>query len=355
MKFLYRLKHVPFRSVRAVMLICVMQIWFLWTFQAVAVSAGTRRAAIRSKTRTDAKQSLLRIREMMGDPDLYYDDPGEDRDSDRSSREGDGGGSRRWVWSAGSTIPRDVLLAAERPPHLHVVVTVRDIHGMLRSMDRFVGHYEGMGVTADRIVFDILRRPALTDDPGGLGEEVAYQRLVETIVRIGADYSTGYIMPSYDVENGDDSARNEHGYVSLLAAMRGLPLNDWILMVRETELVSAWAMHSKRRSEEAAIWEFFDGCERDGVNSVQSQTGGDGPGDGNYTRRLVAVRGYLRPDPGMRQPLSILEADRLFDGSMYLTYTYVPESDSPPPLPSSPPEASWPAHVLTRSLSRVAT
>jgi hypothetical protein len=305
------MKFGPLQVLSAALLLLVAQRCHIWLFEGKEWWPEIQDLAIRSEAGIAERRRVLgRIREIMEDPDLYYDDQGGDEDGGNNNESG----ARRWIWSAGSTVPRDVLLAAERPPQLHLVVTVRDISAMLDSMDRFCGHYSDLGVTPDRMVFDI-RRVATVSEAGRAGEATAYQRLVRVISNIGADYST-----SYADTNDWSSSRDEFEYASLLAAMRGLPLNDWILMVRGTELLSVEGTHSRRKSEEAGMWEFLDELERDGVNSAWAKARDIAKYHGD-AERLVAVRGYLRPDPTMRRAMSIQEAENLFDGSFYLSYS----------------------------------
>ncbi len=301
----------PLQAISAALVLLVAQRCRIWPFEGEGWWPQARDSATRSEAGiADHQRALVRIREIMEDPELYYDYQGGHGDEDGNDR----GGNLRWIWSAASTVPRDVLLAAERPPHLRLVVTVRDISAMLHSMDRFLGHYGELGMTPDRMVFDI-RRTATVDEAGRAGEAEVYRRLVGVISNMGADYSTSYA----DADEGSPS-RAEIDYVSLLAAMRWLPLNDWILVVRGAELVSVDGTHSQRKSKEAAIWEFFDGLERDGFNSAWAKAR-DAAGSRGDAERLVAVRGYLRPDPGMRRAMNIEEAEKMFHGSFYLSYS----------------------------------
>jgi hypothetical protein len=175
-------------------------------------------------------------------------------------------------------------------------------------------------VDGGRLVFDI-RRPLVDGDEGGDegGDEDAYVRLTTRIEATGAEYSTTYV--------GHGLERN--GYVSLLEAMRGLPLNDWIFMVHQSDRVAVAS--TKRKRQEAAMWEFLDECERDGINSVWSSSRAGQQeeqlkeGEGYQQQRpddakLVAVRGYLRPDPEMRRALSLSDAESMFNGSYFSSY-----------------------------------
>ena len=318
------MKFGPLRAISAALLLFVAQRCRIWLFQGSEWWPETQDAAVSSEAWiAGRRRALVKIREIMEDPELYYDDQGGDgdgrdiggvsggTDGDGGDGEDDGSGPRRWIWSARSTVPRDVLLAAERPPLLHLVVTVHDIPGMVESADRFFSHYGDLGVTPDRMVFDIRRTP-IEDEAGRAGEAEVYRRLLGVISTMGADYSTSYAGAGEEA-----SYREEIEYISLLAAMRGLPLNDWILMVRGAELVLAGGSHCRRKNKEAAIWEFLDECERDGVNSAWAV----GAAGCHGAERLVAVRGYLRPDPKLRRALSIQEAEELFDGSFYLSYS----------------------------------
>ena len=305
----------PLPALSAVLVLLVAQRCRIWLFQGEDCWPQIRDQVAPSDAGiADRRRAMTRIREIMQDPELYYDYGGDDADQHGDGNgdgDGDGddrGGTLRWIWSAASTVPRDVLLASERPPLLHLVVTVRDIPAMLNSMDRFLEHYGDLGVAPDRMVFDI-RRIASVD------EAEVYRRLVGMISNVGADYST-----SYAVSDAESSSRAEVEYVSLLAAMRGLPLNDWILMVHGVELVSVDGTRSRRNSREAAMWEVLDECERDGVNSLWARAR-DPAGHHGDSERLVAVRGYLRPDPAMRRAMNIQEAEAIFQGSFYLSYS----------------------------------
>ena len=266
----------------------------------VIPSDTTIQLVARRAARSEAWRAMARIRELMEDPDLYYDEGGD--------------GPPRWIWSAESSVPRNVLFAEGRPPRLHVVVVVDDVVGMLEGFGGLVRHYKGLGMEGAGLVFDIRRR--LDDDRDEEGAEAAYVALTRRIEAVGAEYSTTYFGGADDEKGGM--------YVSLLGAMRGLPLNDWVFMVHQTDRVGAPGWEGKRTrdgkrtrtrtSKAAAMWEFLDECERDGINSVWGEQQG-GSEKARTTAKLVAVRGYLRPDPDMRRALSLSDAEALFDGS----------------------------------------
>ena len=287
------------------------------------VSAGisqVQQVLARRAARRVAREAMVRIQEMMEEPELYYDE------------EGDGMGSR-WIWSASSSVPRDVLSAERRPPQMSVVVTVDDVVDMLGSFDEFVEHYRRLGVDGSRLVFDV-RRHGGPDGSDGDASDTAHARLARMIEAAGSEYSTTFIAEQEEEEI--KSTETTSGYISLMEAMRGLPLNDWILMVHQSDRLRVRAGSTRRRSAEAAIWEFLDGCERDGINSVWGSRGScefgrgellsdtegrDDEEDREDDPRVVAVRGFLRPDPTMRRVLSLRDAESLFNGSFYMSYS----------------------------------
>lgn len=253
-------------------------------------------------------------------PELYYRDLPD--------------GSRQLIWPYESTLPRDVL-AGRSKPWLHVCLDMEKDEDVL--LVHVLEHYSRLGIDRGHMIFTILaggglykyeNTPTLhrreSTSSFYLDTHTRLSRIEDVLKTFGADYR---------LLLGETSVHER--YRMLLLTLRKIPLRDWVIFVNGNEFLDFGG------GQTAEI--YFHDRERQGVNwvtgssvlraqkirpseansvskrpSLWTQFPLQCPFESN-NERVVAFRGYLRPDMAGKSAVSAKDAEDYFANLYHLT------------------------------------
>eukprot|EP00890_Picochlorum_soloecismus_P000023 jgi/Picsp_1/1020/NSC_04504-R1_---NA--- len=122
-----------------------------------------------------------------------------------------------------------------------------------------------------------------------------YNRIIQMIKILGADYHVW-------IGSENDFQRRKEGYINMLWALKHFPLQDWIIIVNQDELVD-FGVHN--------IHDYFDNCERNGANYARVYDKTDS------VSKMFATRGYLRCDETCSRVFDIEQAEEYFERELF--------------------------------------
>jgi len=122
-----------------------------------------------------------------------------------------------------------------------------------------------------------------------------YSRIIQMIKALGADYHVW-------IGSENDFQRRKEGYISMLWALRHFPLQDWVIFVKQGELIDFGV---------DSIHDYFDNCERNGANYAMIY-------DKEYdASKIFVIRGYLRFDEACSRVFDIEGAEEYFGRGLF--------------------------------------
>ena len=123
-----------------------------------------------------------------------------------------------------------------------------------------------------------------------------YSRIIQMIKVLGADYHV------WVGSENDSSSRRKEEYISMLWALKHFPIQDWIIVVNQDELVDFGA---------DTVEDYFDNCERNGANYATIHD------TQNNASKILATRGYLRCDETCSRVFDIEQAEEYFERDLF--------------------------------------
>jgi hypothetical protein len=247
-------------------------------------------------------------------PELYYRDLPD--------------GRRQLIWPYESTLPRDVL-AGRSKPWLYLCLDIEKDEDIL--LVHVLEHYSRLGIDRGHMLFTILAggnkheyAPSLhrreSTSSSHLDMHTRLQRIEDVLKSFGADYR---------LLLGEASVRER--YRMLLLSLRKIPLRDWVIFVNGNEFLDLGG------GQTAEV--YFHDRERQGVNWVTGSSVLRVQKDRNFVskrpslwtqfpvqcpsgstnERVVAFRGFLRPDMAGKFAVSAKDAEDYFAKLYHLT------------------------------------
>lgn len=234
---------------------------------------------------------------LMEDPDLYYEED-----------------TRRWIWAAESTVPRDALSKHSMHAWLHIVVGSNNVDAFVLSFERYISYYITQGIEPKRIIVDVRML-------GKKPKESSLALLVAMVEHIGAEYTfssishrsspsnTNHNISELETTTGSPSPGRSLLIASLMS-MDGIPLHDWIVSVMFSQRVYFG-------EGVGAIQEFIEMNERTGANCATALL------NGTHGRvpEFVAMKGYIRSNADRSRVFDLQEAEEYFKDSFEYMFT----------------------------------